>query len=75
MLSGRALATMPHWLAIPAFSLCFAAPVALVLMLFWPVWTGRDVYLRSAPELILIAVTTAALSGVFALAAAIRPKR
>lgn len=57
---------MHRWFALPAFTLIFAAPIGLAVMLLWPLWRGSGTLPFEAVEISEMASLTLALSGIAA---------
>lgn len=58
--------SMSQWLALPTFTLIFAAPIGFAVMMLWPVWRGSGVLLFEAAEIGAMTFLTLGLSGIAA---------
>ena len=67
---------MPRWIALPIYSLCFAAPVALAVLLVRPLWQGPHTPVSEVAEAVAIGsfiVGASLVAGMLALNHTNRP--
>lgn len=60
---------MRYWFALPIFTLAFAAPISLTLMLIWPLWRPSGSIIMEASEFIAVALLTLGFSVLTAMLA------